>query len=179
MKKHNTLQYSSQIVETDTASLEFSKKFLRFTPHTFVLIVMYPPPPQCWATRILKHWNQWNTQLNTGERETQTSVSRFLSTIVASKTSSFNGYIRLTSFNITKLTIDRVYRHNNEILRGSTPLHLPYRYWSQYLLIGFWEPDNTPHYEFPQIRPQIARLTTDRGRSLNKNSGGYLLTFAL
>ena len=41
------LQYSSQIVETDTASLEFSRKFLRFTPHTFVLTVMCPLPPQC------------------------------------------------------------------------------------------------------------------------------------
>ena len=34
-------------VETDTASLEFSRKFLRFTPHTFVLTVMCPLPPQC------------------------------------------------------------------------------------------------------------------------------------
>ena len=42
-----TLQYSSQIVETDTVSLEFSRKFLRFTPHTFALTVMYPLPPQC------------------------------------------------------------------------------------------------------------------------------------
>ena len=25
-----------------------------------------------------------------------------------------------------KLVIDRVYRHDNEIFRGSTPLHLPY-----------------------------------------------------
>ena len=37
----------SQIVETDTASLEFFRKFLRFTPHTFVLTVMCPHPPQC------------------------------------------------------------------------------------------------------------------------------------
>ena len=36
------LQYSSQIVETDTAFLEFSTKFLRFTPHTFVLTAMCP-----------------------------------------------------------------------------------------------------------------------------------------
>ena len=34
-------------VETDTASLEFSRKFLRFTPHTFALTVMCPLPPQC------------------------------------------------------------------------------------------------------------------------------------
>ena len=44
------LQYSSQIVETDTVSLEFSGKFftvLIFTPHTFVLTEMCPLPPQC------------------------------------------------------------------------------------------------------------------------------------
>ena len=37
---------------------------------------------------------------------------------------SFNGCLGLTFF--TKLVIDCVYRHDNEILRGSTPLHLPY-----------------------------------------------------
>ena len=41
-----SLQYSSQIVETDTVSLEFSRKFLRFSPDTFVLTVMCPLPPQ-------------------------------------------------------------------------------------------------------------------------------------
>ena len=64
------LQYSSQIVETDTVSLEFSGKFftvLIFTPHTFVLTEMCPLPPQCWATRILKHWDHCNTQINIGE----------------------------------------------------------------------------------------------------------------
>ena len=37
------LQCSSQIVETDIVSLEFSGKF---TPDTFVLTVMCPLPPQ-------------------------------------------------------------------------------------------------------------------------------------
>ena len=37
---------------------------------------------------------------------------------------SFNGCLGLTFF--TKLVIDCVYRHDNEFLRGSTPLHLPY-----------------------------------------------------
>ena len=44
---------------------------------------MCPLPPQCWATRILKHWDHWNTQINFGEGETHTSVSRFLTRIVA------------------------------------------------------------------------------------------------
>ena len=35
-----------------------------------------------------------------------------------------HGCLPLTFF--TKLVIDRVYRHDNEILRGSTPVHLPY-----------------------------------------------------
>ena len=42
-------------VETNTASLEFSRKFLRFTPHTFAL-----------------------TQINVGEGETHGSVSRLI-----------------------------------------------------------------------------------------------------
>ena len=75
------LQYSSQIVETDAASLEFSRKFLRFTPHTFVLTVMCPLAAQCWATRILKHWDRCNAQINIGEGKTYTSVSRFLTRI--------------------------------------------------------------------------------------------------
>ena len=35
-----------------------------------------------------------------------------------------HGCLRLTFF--TNSVIDRVYRHDNEILRGSTPVHLPY-----------------------------------------------------
>ena len=41
-----------------------------------------------------------------------------------SNTSSFNGCLGLTFF--AKLVIDRVYRHDKEILRGSTPLNLPH-----------------------------------------------------
>ena len=44
---NKTKQYSSQIVETESVSLEFSRKYLRFTPHTFVATVMCPLPPQC------------------------------------------------------------------------------------------------------------------------------------
>ena len=76
------LQYSSQVVETDTVSLEFSRKFLRFTPCTFFFTVMCPLSPQCWTTRILKHWDHCNTEINIGEGETHTSVSRFLTRIV-------------------------------------------------------------------------------------------------
>ena len=48
----------------------------------FVLTVMCPLPPQCWATRILKHWDCCNAQINIGEGKTYTSVSRFLTRIV-------------------------------------------------------------------------------------------------
>ena len=41
-------QYPSQIVETDTVSLEFSATIIEiFTPDTFVLTVMCPPPTPC------------------------------------------------------------------------------------------------------------------------------------
>ena len=45
---------------------------------------MCPLPPQCWATRILKHWDRCNAQINIGEGKTHTSVSRFLTRIVFS-----------------------------------------------------------------------------------------------
>ena len=35
-------------------------------------------PIQCWATCILEHWDDCNTQINTGEGENHTSVSRFM-----------------------------------------------------------------------------------------------------
>ena len=44
----------------------------------------------------------------------------------ASNTFSFTGCLHLTCLKVTKLIIDRDYHH--EILRGSTLLHLPYRY---------------------------------------------------
>ena len=76
------LQYSSQIVETGTVPLEFSEKILRFTSHTSLLTEMCPLPPQRWAMRILKHWDHCNTQIHIGEVETDTGVSRFLTSIV-------------------------------------------------------------------------------------------------
>ena len=53
----------------------------------FLLHSVFPPetcllPPQCWATRILKHWDHCDTQINIGEGEIDTSVSRFLTSIV-------------------------------------------------------------------------------------------------
>ena len=45
--KFFNLQYSSQIIETDTVSLEFSGKILRFTLQTVFLTEMCLPPPQC------------------------------------------------------------------------------------------------------------------------------------
>ena len=35
-------------------------------------------PIQCWATCILEHWDDCNTQINTGEGENHSSVSRFM-----------------------------------------------------------------------------------------------------
>ena len=83
MIKSNGLTYSTYHKSLkQTASHEFSRKFLRFTPHIFVLTVLCPLPPQCWATRILKNWDHCNAQINIGEGKTHTSVSRFLTRIV-------------------------------------------------------------------------------------------------
>lgn len=42
-----------------------------------------PLLPQCWATRILELSDDCNTQINIGEGETNTNVSRFEASIVA------------------------------------------------------------------------------------------------
>ena len=78
------LQYSSQIVETDTVSPEFSGTIMRFLLHTVFPPEMCLLPPQCWATRTLKHSDHCDTQINIGEGEIDTSVSRFLTSIVFS-----------------------------------------------------------------------------------------------
>ena len=78
------LQYSSQIVESETVSLNFLLNFLHslFT-HLLSLKKSAHLLPQCWAKCILEHWDDCNTQINTGEGETHTSVSRFVTSIVA------------------------------------------------------------------------------------------------
>ena len=56
------LQYYSQIVETDTPSLEFSRKFPTFTLRTMILSQICPSP-----SAMLSHCN---TQINFGEGKT-------------------------------------------------------------------------------------------------------------
>ena len=50
-------------------------KPLKQTPAPFL--------PKCWATRILEHWDDCNTQINFREGENHTSVSRFVTSIVS------------------------------------------------------------------------------------------------
>ena len=58
-------------------------KFLTFTPDTQMFSLKCAPLlPQCWATRILEHWDDCNTRINTGEGENHTSVSRFVTSVV-------------------------------------------------------------------------------------------------
>ena len=74
------LQYSSQIIETETVSLEFSLKFLTFTLHTFVLSQMCPS-----SSPVLSHvyfGDHCNSQIYIGEGEMHTSFSTFLTGIV-------------------------------------------------------------------------------------------------
>ena len=79
------LQYSSQIVETGAISLEFSPKFLHSLLTPSFSLTFAPLLPQCWARRILKQWDDCNTQINIGEGENHTSVSRFVTSIVDNK----------------------------------------------------------------------------------------------
>ena len=59
----------------------FLENFLHslFTP--LFSLKCAPLLPQCWVTSILRHWDDCNTQINFGEGETRTIVSRFLTSI--------------------------------------------------------------------------------------------------
>ena len=61
------LQYSSQIVETDTLLLNFLENFLHLLFAPLFSVKCVPLLPQCWATRTLRHWDDCNTQINNGE----------------------------------------------------------------------------------------------------------------
>ena len=76
-------QYSSQIVETGAICLEFSPNFLHSLLTPSFSVKCTPLLPQCWTTRILEHWDDCNTQINIGEGENNTRVSRFVTSIVS------------------------------------------------------------------------------------------------
>ena len=63
--------------------LNFLENFLHslFTPLSSLKCV--PLLPQCWAMRILEHWDDCHIQINIGEGQTHTIISRFLTSIVA------------------------------------------------------------------------------------------------
>ena len=64
-------------------SLIFWKNPEIYTSYWFAPPEMCLLPPQCWATRILKHRDHYcDTQINIWKGETDTSVSRFLTSIV-------------------------------------------------------------------------------------------------
>ena len=90
----------------------------------------------------------------------------------------------LTYLKVAKL-IDRVYRHDSEILRG-VHLHLPYRYWPDIKSgVKICQTEQYTPLTIPRNTPADCSINNWLGprRSLNKeiykNSGGYLLTFAL
>ena len=63
----SNLQYSSKIVETGAIWLDFSPNFLhsRFTP--VLSLKCAALLPQCWAERILEHWNDCKPKSLIGE----------------------------------------------------------------------------------------------------------------
>ena len=76
------------------------------------------------------NFNKQRRKTTKGTHRTQHLLKKTMKkhSMLASNSSSFNGCLCLTCFIVTKSIIDRVYRCDNEILQGSTPLHLPYRY---------------------------------------------------
>ena len=94
--------------------------------------------------------------------------------MLVSNTSSFNGCHRLTYFIVTKLTIDSVHHHHDdENPSGSTPLHLPYGYWSEIRSrVRIWRArQHTPttnSQEYPP--PRITKLMIDSVHFLAQKS---------
>ena len=64
--------------------LNFLEHFLHSLFALLFSLKCAPFLPQCWATRILEHWDDCNTQINIGKGETRTSVSGFLTSIEVS-----------------------------------------------------------------------------------------------
>ena len=73
-------------------SLEFSPNFLHSLLTSSFSLKFAPLLPQCWATRILDQWDDCNTQINIGEGENHTSVSRFVTRIVALQYAVFHHF---------------------------------------------------------------------------------------
>ena len=69
------LQYSSQIVETGAICLEFSPNFLhsRFTP--LFSLKCAARLPQCWAERILDHWNHCKPKSTLGMEKSHKCIN--------------------------------------------------------------------------------------------------------
>ena len=77
-----------------------------------------------------------------------------------SNTSSFNGCLRSTCVIVTKLVIDSVNHQDNENPRGSTLLHLPYRYWSEISSrVRIWRASqHTPTSNSRECPPRITKF---------------------
>ena len=71
------------ILVTEAVCLEFSSNVLLSLFIPLFSLKCAPLLPQCWATRILEHWDDCNTQINIGEGETHTSVYKYCSFTVA------------------------------------------------------------------------------------------------
>ena len=65
-----------------TFFLNFFENVLHALFSPFFSLKCAPLLPQCWATRILEHWDDCNTQINIGEGENPKSVLSFVTSIV-------------------------------------------------------------------------------------------------
>ena len=77
--KYNTCHKS---LKQEPFVLNFLQISYIHSRHTSFSLKCAPLLPQCWATHILEHWDDCNTQINIGEGENHASVSRFVTSIV-------------------------------------------------------------------------------------------------
>ena len=85
LPKNSTWSVTTILLTNQWNRHRFSWIFSKITYSLFKLLFSLkwaPPLLQCWATHILGHWDDCNTQTKIGEGETQACVSRFLTSIV-------------------------------------------------------------------------------------------------
>ena len=116
-------QYSSQIVETGAICLEFSPNFLYSLLTPSLSVKCTPLLPQCWATRILEHWDDCNTQINIGEGENHTSISRFVTSIAATLSWLTNCFVGATNWKEVRAEY-RLLRGGRDFNSRVVPVHV-------------------------------------------------------
>ena len=82
--------------------LNFLENFVHSLFSPLFSLKYAPLLPQCWPTHILEHWDDCNTQINIGEGENHTSVSRYCDEYCSSLTNWLDWLANVLRFILRK-----------------------------------------------------------------------------